>query len=313
MIVPSHRDEGPEEPAQGRRVDESMTLLTSMMERPLDPGYAAAAQRRERAGLTPSTGLRTPTVIVAAFVTGLLITLGAVALRAPSNSATKARAELVSQVEERRAAVDKEAASIRTMRAEVDRLQELALADVDTSLRAQLVALSLVSGAEPVTGKGLVVVLDNAPGSGANSADGDPRTDTAKGDGVVFSKDLQMVVNGLWEAGAEAISVNGQRLTSKSAIRFAGEAILVNYRPLARPYTISAIGDPARLEVEFADSAGGAYARALKTNYGIRVSIDAANKLTLPAAASLTVREAVVPTTSPSTSRTAPPTSKGTP
>ena len=47
----------------------------------------------------------------------------------------------------------------------------------------------------------------------------------------MIAQDLQIVVNGLWDAGAEAISVNGQRLTSKSAIRFAGQAILVNYRP----------------------------------------------------------------------------------
>ena len=133
------------------------------------------------------------------------------------------------------------------------------------------------------------------PGSDDTSADGNPRTDADKDEGKVFSKDLQIVVNGLWEAGAEAISVNGQRLTSRSAIRFAGEAILVNYRPLARPYRISVIGDPDDLQAEFAANDGGAYARALQDNYGIRVSIDAAKSLSLPAATSLTVREAAVP------------------
>ena len=50
----------------------------------------------------------------------------------------------------------------------------------------------------------------------------------------MIARDLQIVVNGLWASGAEAVSVNGQRLTSKAAIRFAGQAILVNYRPLTR-------------------------------------------------------------------------------
>ena len=77
MVPTSHRDQPPSSTVPGRRVDESMTLLTSMMERPLDPGYAAAADRRQSDGLPSSTGLRTPTVLVAAFVVGLLLTLAA--------------------------------------------------------------------------------------------------------------------------------------------------------------------------------------------------------------------------------------------
>ena len=294
MVPTSHRDH-PQTTPPGRRPDESMTLLTSMMERPLDPGYAAAAERRVAEGLPASTGTRTATVALAAVVAGLLLTLGAVALRAPSTSAAKAKAQLVDQVEARRKAVDRQEASLRTLQAQVEQLRGQALAQSSSSLQSRLVALDAASGAEALTGKGIVVVLDNAPGADKNSADGNPRTDAGSEEGKVLSKDMQVVVNGLWQAGAEAISVNGQRLTSRSAIRFAGEAILVNYRPLARPYTITVLGDPDNLQVEFADSAGGAYARALKDNYGIRVSIDAADKLTVPAATSLTVREAAVP------------------
>ena len=272
-----------------------MTLLISMMERPLDPGYAAAAAQREAAGLPPSTGTRTVTVAVSALVAGLLLTLGALALRTPSTSAIQAKANLVSQIESRRAGVDRQEAHLRAVQAEVDRLQAQALGQDETSLQTRLAALTLASGAEKVSGPGLTVVLDNAPGSDGTSADGNPRTDAGKDEGKVFSKDLQIVVNGLWQAGAEAIAVNGQRLTSRSAIRFAGEAILVNYRPLARPYRISVIGDPESMRVEFAANDGGAYARALQDNYGIRVSIDAAKSLSLPAATSLTVRAAMVP------------------
>jgi uncharacterized protein YlxW (UPF0749 family) len=272
-----------------------MTLLISMMERPLDPGYAAAAAEREAAGLPASTGTRTPMVVVAAVVTGLLLSMGALALRTPSSAAIKAKANLVSQIEARRAAVEKQEVQLRAVQAQVDKLQAQALGQDESSLQSRLAALTLASGAEPVTGKGITVQLDNAPGSNDTGAAGTPRTDPEKDEGTVLSKDLQVVVNGLWEAGAEAISVNNQRLTSKSAIRFAGEAILVNYRPLARPYVIRVIGDPDDLQAEFAGNDGGAYARALKDNYGIRVSIDASDRLTLPAATSLTVREASVP------------------
>ena len=291
----SHRTATPDPTPSGRRPDESMTLLTSMMERPLDPGYAAAAERRVAEGLPSSTGTRTATVAVAAVVTGLLLTLGAVALRAPSTSAAEAKAQLVSQVESRRSAVERQEANLRTLQEQVDQLRGRALGQTSSSLQTRLAALDVASGAQSMQGKGLVVVLDNAPGADGTSADGNPRTSSEDSDGILYSRDMQVVVNGLWEAGAEAISVNGQRLTSRSAIRFAGDAILVNYRPLARPYTITVLGDPDGLQVEFAETAGGAYARALKDNYGIRVSMDARDDLTVPAATSLTVREATVP------------------
>lgn len=302
-----------------------MTLLTSMMERPLDPGYAAAAAERERAGLPASTGTRTPTVLVAALVAGLLLTLGALALRTPSTAAVKAKADLVAQIEQRRGQVDREGARLRELQAEVDTLQERALGQDETLLQSRLDALTLVTGGDAVTGEGIRVVLDDAPDANGSNPDSDPRTDAEKKEGTVFSKDMQVVVNGLWEAGAEAISINGQRLTSKSAIRFAGEAILVNYRPLARPYTISVLGSRTDLQTEFAENAGGAYARALQDNYGIRVSIDAVDSMTLPAASSLTVRYARVPsretttgtapgpTTSPETTTSTPTTSESAP
>ena len=66
------------------------------------------------------------------------------------------------------------------------------------------------------------------------------------------------MVNGLWAAGAEAVAVNGQRLTALSAIRSAGDAILVDYRPLTRPYVVVAIGDPRTLQSRFVAGAGRA-------------------------------------------------------
>jgi uncharacterized protein YlxW (UPF0749 family) len=217
------------------------------------------------------------------------------ALRTPSPSAVKAKATLVAQVEAGRAAVDRQEKRLAALQAEVDRLQTQALSNDQSSLASQLETLTVAAGAITVRGEGLRVVLDDAPGSGGNSADANPRTNADSTEGKVLSKDLQIVVNGLWEAGAEAISVNGQRLTSTSAIRFAGEAILVNYRPLVRPYTINAIGDSQGMQVEFAESDGGAYARALHDNYGIRVSIDPVGTLVVPAATSLSVRYATVP------------------
>ncbi len=86
---------------------------------------------------------------------------------------------------------------------------------------------------------------------------------------------MQRVVNGLWESGAEAVAINGQRLTSLSAIRAAGDAVLVDNKPLVPPYTVLAIGNGQKLSTAFQDSADGQYLHALVENFGIRSSISA--------------------------------------
>jgi uncharacterized protein YlxW (UPF0749 family) len=103
---------------------------------------------------------------------------------------------------------------------------------------------------------------------------------------------MQRVVNGLWESGAEAVSINGQRLTALSAIRAAGDAILVDNKPLVPPYTVLAVGDGQRLSTRFQNSADGLYLHALQESYGIRTGISVEEDLRLPAAPSVIVRTA---------------------
>jgi uncharacterized protein YlxW (UPF0749 family) len=92
------------------------------------------------------------------------------------------------------------------------------------------------AGLAAVTGPGSVVRLADAP------APIDPATGRPSATEVnrVLDIDLQAVVNGLWASGAEAIAVNGQRLTATSTIRVAGNAILVDFRPVTSPYEVSA-------------------------------------------------------------------------
>jgi uncharacterized protein YlxW (UPF0749 family) len=92
-----------------------------------------------------------------------------------------------------------------------------------------------------------------------------------------------VLVNGLWESGAEAIAINGNRLGPLSAIRVAGEAITVNYRSLSAPYTVEAIGDPASLQARFIDTAAGQAWLDLQSNYGLRFEPSEREEMTLPA------------------------------
>jgi uncharacterized protein YlxW (UPF0749 family) len=271
-----------------------MTLINEVMQRPLDPGYAAAAESRQRSGLPAAPGHRSPMLVIFAVLIGVLLATSAMALRAPTTTASKIKSDLVGRIEISRAHADAQTRRIAELRTEIDKAQAAALSQQSqTGLAAELARLELASGTVSVTGPGLVLTVDDAaaPVDPKNPAV-DPGTATGPDQGKVIARDLQIVVNGLWAAGAEAISVNGHRLTSRSAIRFAGEAILVDYRPLARPYSIAAIGDPSSLSVEFADNDGGSYLQSLKTNYQIRADIQERDSVEVPGGPALSLQQA---------------------
>lgn len=269
-----------------------MTLITSMLERPLDPGYAAAAERRDRAGLPRATSLRSPALIIFAVVIGVLVGIAAMQLRGGETTKQRTKTSLIERIERQQRAVDTQAAQAGALRSEIAALDAETLRNVSEELAQDVERLSLVAGAVPVRGPGFVVTVDDAPTAEDPGSNSDPRGDSGPTDGKVIARDLQIVTNSLWEAGAEAVSVNGQRLTTTAAIRFAGEAILVDYRPLKRPYVITAIGNPGSLPATFADGNGGTYLSTLKSSFGIRVNTVVRKEVTIPASATLGTRAA---------------------
>lgn len=291
-----------------------MTLLTSMIERPLDPGYAAAAERRERAGLPRATSLTSPRLVLYVVLVGLLVGIAAVQLRGGETTKQRTKSSLIERIEQHQKTVDTRAAEAGALRSEISALDAETLRDVSESLAADVERLSLVAGAVPVRGPAFVVTVDDAPTAGDEASAPDPRADTDSTDGKVIARDLQILTNSLWEAGAEAVSINGQRLTTTASIRFAGEAILVDYRPLKRPYVLTAIGNPGRLPATFADGNGGTYLSTLKSSFGIRAETAVRKQVTIPASATLRTRAAVPAVTlDPSGTPSPAPSSEGDP
>ncbi|WCN06248.1 DUF881 domain-containing protein [Streptomyces sp. M92] len=274
------------------RPDASMSLLTNVMDHSLDDGYAEAAARKKAEGdgglpktLRAKLGLATGLVLAA-----LVVTVGAAQARVAAPALAKEREELIDRIEEETSAADELEESIEELRGDVSARQREALEKNGDSDRSDLVGV--LSGAVAVHGPGVKLVVDDAKDAGTGG-DGQPRGTSGFADtGRVRDRDMQRVVNGLWESGAEAISINGQRLTALSAIRAAGDAILVDNRPLVPPYTARAVGDGGRLRSRFQDSADWFYLQALHENYGIRTAISVADDLRLPAASSVTVRTA---------------------
>ncbi|MET8681370.1 DUF881 domain-containing protein [Streptomyces sp. NPDC004647] len=272
------------------RPDASMSLLTNVMDHSLDDGYAQAAARRSAesgAGL-PNT-LRARLWLAAGLVlAAAVVTLGAVQAQISAPELAKERQELIDRIETDTSQADELQESVDKLREDVGERQRRAL-EKHGGAKGEL--LGLLAGATAVHGPGVKLVVDDAE-EAEQGGDG-PRESSGFSDtGRVRDRDMQRVVNGLWESGAEAIAVNGQRLTALSAIRAAGDAILVDNKPLVPPYTVLAVGDGKRLATAFQNSADGQYLHVLQDNYGIRTSISAQGDVRLPAAPSLIVRTA---------------------
>jgi uncharacterized protein YlxW (UPF0749 family) len=128
--------------------------------------------------------------------------------------------------------------------------------------------LAMRAGVAPARGPGVVVTL--ADSSASRSPTGDPN------DLIVHERDIQTVVNALWASGAEAVAVAGERLTSGSAVRCAGNTLLLHGTLRSPPYEISAIGDPASLEAEMLGQPGMGRMLAAVQAFGLGFSIEPA-------------------------------------
>ncbi|GAA3952474.1 DUF881 domain-containing protein [Actinoplanes auranticolor] len=272
-------------------------FLTELFQNPLDPGYADAAARKARGeGRTGATkrivsGISALTVAALGFL--LVVAYQQTTAAEPARS--QARETLIDQVQNRRTETAELQARADRLRAEVAGLREKQLGGAAV---ARMRDLEAETGLAPVRGSGARVTVGDGP------MPVDPLTGERKSEARVRDTDLQVATNALWAAGAEAVAVNGQRLTATSTIRQAGEAILVDFRPVTTPYQVVAIG-PDNLAGKFRDGAAGRFFRALNTKFGISYDVAELNDVTLDAATGPNLRQAspsVPPSSAPSPS-----------
>ena len=257
-----------------RPVDWSMDLLNVLRRTALDPDYAAVA-----ADGTGGKPLRSPMLLLVGLLVGALFTIQVLATFRAAPAAERERQELIARVK----AADAEQEGLKRTEADLEKqVQELQVALLGGEgrvLQKSLDDVGSVTGQRAVKGPGLVIQVDDAP-------------DSTKRDTRVVDVDLRRLVNSLWESGAEAIAINGHRLSARTAIRGAGSAITVDYRSLNRPYKVEAIGDPKNLEARLAASPGGAWWVALRANYGMQYDVTTSSSLTLAADPGLGLRQA---------------------
>ena len=119
-----------------------------------------------------------------------------------------------------------------------DYRQAAASGEGSEALRQEVDYLSMVAGLTDVEGPGVMVVLQD---STAENTTGD------EADYLIHDSDLLSVINELRDAGAQALSLNVQRILATSEIRCAGSVVLINGQRVTAPFVIYAIGDPTTL------------------------------------------------------------------
>jgi uncharacterized protein YlxW (UPF0749 family) len=293
------RPDGPDRAIATRGHD----LLRELVNDALDPGYAEAARRR---GDHPGRRwFDTPAVVIGCLAAGFLLVVAYVHTNRSAPQTQQVQEDLVARVRGAQAAVE-------TLGRRVDR--------IDTALgKARAEALPsgplmdevardrFAAGLVPVHGPGLVVTLSEPPAAATTQASGRAGTTPLAQTNILTDRDVRSVVNELWHDGAEAIAVNHVRLTPTSAIRFAGQAVLVDFEQIAPPYSIAAIGNANALSTTFAESGVASRYKTLSGVEGIGFTFTEGDNLTLPAAAPQQLRYATAaPTPTPSPSPSTP-------
>ena len=149
--------------ARGRRLDASMNLLTEVMERPLDPGYAAAAKRRAEHGEPAGRTARSPLTVLTLVVVGVLLATAALQARGQTTAAKSERAQLVQEIQK----LDGAAAHLQQSNAKLQEQIEVERAlrlqqQAQGSLADQVSRLGIATGAVAVVGPGLVLLVNDA-------------------------------------------------------------------------------------------------------------------------------------------------------
>ena len=175
-----------------------------------------------------------PALVAVLFILGFLLVTAANVTRVGRRASEPRKTQLIRLIESRRSQVGDLDAAVKKLRGQVaTATRRAAVASRSDSSRAAAAnRLALLAGTPAVEGSGVVVRLGDSSRPASNDANA----------GRVQDVDIQLMVNALFAAGADAISINGNRVVATTAIRSAGDTVVVNFRPLRPPYRIDAIG-----------------------------------------------------------------------
>ena len=220
-----------------------------------------------------SAAVRTTTA-VGALLVGFLLTTGLTAGREAALQQGARKAQLIALVDARQERTAALAEQLEELRGRVTAAEQSVDAAGAAALSAKLARVEAMTGLTGIAGPGVRVTFADAEGTCSTGREEDCR---------IQDVDLQLAANTLWGSGAEAVAINGERIIATSAIRSAGSSVLINYRVLASPYVVEAIGDPERMQEEFVASQLAEDFAVWSDVFGLGFEAAAVEDLTLPA------------------------------
>lgn len=257
------------------------SLLRSLLTDHLDPGYRAAAARggpRRRGPAEWAWQLVGGLAIAAVFAVAVL------EARSAESATQQSQHTLSGNVRSADARARAGATRRDTLAGQVEQQRRERLAG-DAEGRRLLAALEpaeFAAAVTAVTGPGLTVTVSE-PGPARNLTDASKQRLSGSPQ-IILDRDLQLAVNALWVAGAEAISVGGIRIGPNVTIRQAGGGILVDNQPVHSPYVIVAIGPGHAMQESFGHSPAMQRLTLLSVSYGVGVTTTLGDRLSTPPA-----------------------------
>jgi uncharacterized protein YlxW (UPF0749 family) len=223
---------------------------------------------------------RLPARVASVVALGLVATILTVAARSedvPTVGRTGRRLELVELIraEERRTAELEQ--RVADLASQVDGYEAAGVTGTKAvaKLQRRIDRVMVPAGMTGLTGPGLAVTLDDS--TLPDAPDGDLNNL------VIHEQDLQAVINALWAGGAEAMDVNGQRILATTAIRCAGNTLLLHGSVYSPPYVIRALGDEVALRAALDRDPVVASFRAAVRQYQLGFSMVSDRSVSLPA------------------------------
>ena len=211
------------------------------------------------------------TLAVALLVLGFLIAAQIAAEGPRVRYSTEERTPLIETALRLQSQQEAFQAEILALRGRIGTLEAAGSGDADELRRlyAQLEEARIAAGLIAVSGPGVAFRFDDATSGGVDS--------------LVTARDVRVLIQELWFAGAEGIAVNDERIVGTSAVLDIGGSILVNSAYLAPPYTVTAIGPSDLYQRMLASASFAQFVQGRIERSGIRLSVAQPPSVDLPA------------------------------
>lgn len=259
--------------------DDSLRLIDDLTNRPMDPMFSDS-----RLDKRPKSAFRVWSTRVIVFIICVAVGFsGSIIVQILHTDPRKEiRSSLAKELTQQTKHLNTLNSEVSSLRVKVEN-QSKKLAN--TTKNDTLTYDEMATGTIPVTGPGITLTIANPLAANSDTTSGSLPRESNSNIRVVTDGDLQVFIQILWQAGAEAISINGYRLGVQTSVRTAGQTILVGVNQVQSPYKIQAIGDASAL----ASAVGEKSQRSLYTTLkgaGIYPQITTSKSITLEAASS---------------------------